>query len=454
MNKLLRNIKNKFLNILTTSNTKYEFSIPETPSETNKISCLGALNVPVPNEDVNINNTNISTSLDKNIEFMKVAYNSLINSDIVLRQFTLHALGNHFNSFIFYIDGMSDTKLINDFVLKPLMLLSTQNTKENSNTQIIKMESDVPANQINKFNLSDYIINCLLPQNAIKSASSYNDIISGINSGNCALFIDTLNIAFNIDVKGFKQRSINLPNNEIVIKGPQSAFVENIRTNTSLLRQFVNSEKLIIENIEIGSISKTPCCICYMKNIANNDLVAEVKYRLNNLKIDSLLSSGELEQLIVEESNTSIPLIISTERPDKASKNLYEGKIVVLVNGNPYCLIMPATYIDFISSPEDTNLKPFFANFLKTLRGFSILITLLLPAVWIAIINFHQELIPTELLFSIIASRENVPFPIIFELLLMEFSFELIREAGLRVPSPIGPTIRNCWCTCIRAGSC
>lgn len=115
---------------------------------------------------------------------------------------------------------------------------------------------------------------------------------------------------------------------------------------------------------------------------------------------------------------------------------------------------MPATYIDFIASPEDANLKPAFANFLKVIRAISILITLFLPAIWIAITNFHQELIPTELLFSIIASRENVPFPIIFEMFLMEFSFELIREAGLRVPSPIGPTIRHCWCTCFRSSCC
>lgn len=120
---------------------------------------------------------------------------------------------------------------------------------------------------------------------------------------------------------------------------------------------------------------------------------------------------------------------------------MFEGKVVVLVNGNPYALIMPATYIDFIASPEDTDLKPAFANFLKIIRGISILITLLLPAIWVGITNYHQELIPTELLFSIIASRENVPFPVIFEILLMEISFELIREAGLRVPSPIGPTI-------------
>lgn len=321
-------------------------------------------------------------------------------------------------------------------------------------TKVIKKNHNLIIKKTKKIDLADYINNCLLPQNAVKQHKNFSNIISSINLGNCALFVDTLDIVFDIDVKGFKQRSINSPNNEIVIKGPQTAFVENIRTNTSLLRQFVNSENLIIENIQIGKISKTVCAVCYMQNITNNDLVAEVKYRLNNLEIDSLLSSGELEQLIVEDSNTSIPLLLSTERPDKASQNLFDGKVVVLVNGNPYALIMPATYIDFIASPEDTNLSPQFANFLKIIRGISILITLLLPAIWVGITNYHQELIPTELLFSIIASRENVPFPIIFEVLLMEFSFELIREAGLRVPSPIGPTIRNCWCTCFRSSSC
>lgn len=402
----------------------------------------------------NSSKVSIFPSLEKNLEFMKVAYNSLINNDIIIRKFTLIAYGKKFDSFILFIDGMSDTNLINDFVLKPLMLKNASNTSNLSTKTIIKENGKTVVRKRKKYDLANYIFNSLMPQNAVKVEQTFESIISSINSGNCALFVDTLDVCFNIDVKGFKQRNIDSPNNEIVIKGPQAAFVENIRTNTSLLRQFVNNENLIIENIQIGQISKTNCAVCYMKNITNNDLVAEVKYRLNNLKIDSLLSSGELEQLIVENSNTTVPLIMSTERPDKASKNLYEGKVIVIVNGNPYALIMPATYIDFISSPEDTNLKPPFANFLKAIRGISILITLLLPAIWIGIINFHQELIPTELLFSIIASRENVPFPIIFELLLMEFSFELIREAGLRVPSPIGPTIRNCWCSCFRPGCC
>lgn len=259
--------------------------------------------------------------------------------------------------------------------------------------------------------------------------------------GNCALFVDTLNIAFDIEVKGFKQRSVDKPSNEIVIKGPHEAFVENIRTNTSLLRRYINNENLIIENVEVGNITKTKCTVCYVENLVNDNLVAEVKYRLNNLSIDSLLSAGQLEQLIVDSNDLGIPQVLSTERPDKASSYLLDGRVVILVNGTPYALIVPAILTDFLASPDDKNMKTYFSNFLKGLRVLASVITLLLPGLYIAITSFHQEILPTEFLYSILASRENVPFPVIFEILVMEISFELIREAGLKVPSPIGPTI-------------
>ena len=156
------------------------------------------------------------------------------------------------------------------------------------------------------------------------------------------------------------------------------------------------------------------------------------------MDIDSLLSSGQLEQLISDKSSLNVPQMLATERPDKASSYLLNGRVVVLVNGSPYALIMPN---DFLSSPDDMNEKPLFANFLKFIRCFATFLTLLLPGLYIAITSFHQELLPTELLFSILASRENVPFPSFVEIFLLEISFELIREAGLRVPSPLGPTI-------------
>lgn len=140
-------------------------------------------------------------------------------------------------------------------------------------------------------------------------------------------------------------------------------------------------------------------------------------------------------------TNYGIPETLSTERPDKACEFLLEGRVVVIVNGSPYAIVMPVSLVDFMTSPEDNNLKTNFANFLRVIRFIGAFLTLLLPGIYIAVTSYHQEILPTELLFSILASRENVPFPVIFEILIMEFSFELIREAGLRVPSPVGPTI-------------
>lgn len=338
---------------------------------------------------------------------------------------------------------MINSENLNNFVLKPLMMRNKNNLFENDQTRIISeaVTNNVTVRKIKKFDLAEYLKTCLIPQNSVKETNSFSDIFSGINSGNCALFVDTLTIAFDIEVKGFGQRSVEKPNNEIVIDGPHEAFVENIRTNTSLLRRIINNEHLTIENIEVGEITKTKCALCYIKDIANTDLIAEVRYRLNNLKIDSLLSTGQLEQLISDTNELAVSQSISTERPDKCASYLLEGRVIVLVNGNPYALILPSVLIDFIKSPDDRNLKPAFANFVLLIRFLGTFITLLLPGIYISITSFHQEFLPTDLLFSIIASRQNVPFPTIVEILIMEFSFELIREAGLRVPSPIGPTI-------------
>ena len=386
---------------------------------------------------------NIYPSLDVNLEYMKTKFNSLINSDISIREFTLLAQNKEHKAFLFYIDGMVDTKLINDFILKPLMLRNRANT--HTPDKKVKVTSAIANNisvrRMKKFNLEDYIFNSLVPQNTIKKVSEFEKIISDINMGNCALFVDTLSVAFSLEVKGFKARSIPEPNNEIIIRGSQEAFVEVIRTNTSLIRRIINNENLIIENASVGKVTNTPVAICYMKEIANDALVAEVKYRIQNLKIDSLTSSGQLEQLIQDNDKVIFPQILSTERPDRASRYILAGRVVVIVNGSPYALVMPATFMDFLSSQEDTNIRYQYANLLKIIRGIALFLALLLPGLYIAISNYHQELIPTELLFAIVSSRASVPFPVILEILIMEVSFELIREAGVRVPSPLGPTI-------------
>lgn len=360
----------------------YNFSLPEDPEAITKNSTQ-ANQANQNKETQNKKHDNIFPSLNVNLEYMKTRYNLLINSDVIMREFTINARGKQYNAFLVYLDGMVDSKIMDEFILQPLMLRNKSNLYDGTQNKVIAeaVANNITVRKVKKFDLANYLMGCLLPQNAVKEVSDFDQVANGINSGNCALFVDTLNEAFDIEVKGFKQRSVDSPNNEIVIKGPHEAFVENIRTNTSLLRRIVNNENLIIENLEVGEITKTKCAVCYMKNITNTDLVNEVKYRLNNLEIDSLLSAGELEQLVVESNALGIPETISTERPDKAAKYLLKGRVIVIVNGTPYGIIMPSILIDFLTSPEDTNMKVNFANFLRGLRFLAAFITLLLPRI-------------------------------------------------------------------------
>ena len=394
-------------------------------------------------ETANTSNDKVFQSINVNLEYIKVRFNSMINSDIKIREFTLNARNKQYQAFLVYIDGMINQDLMNNYILKPLMLKNTANSFDGNQNRILSevKTNNITVRKVKKFDIVEYISNCLLPQNTIKEFSKFDDIANGINSGNCALFIDTIDIAFDIEVKGFQQRSLGNPNNEIIIRGSQVGFTENLRTNTSLIRRYINNENLVIESVEVGKISKTSCAICYLKNVANSDLVAEVRYRINNLSIDYLISSGQLEQLIQDADSPSLPQMIATERPDRTSSLLFDGRIAIIVNGSPYVLVVPAVFSDFIASPEDFNLRHQYSNFMRTLRIVALGFSLLLPGIYMAITNFHQELIPTELLYTIISARETVPFPVLFEILIMELSFELIREASIRVPSPIGSTI-------------
>lgn len=380
--------------------------------------------------------SNVYKYISDNLKYLKSVYHSDLNSDVVIRNFYVLVNNTRYKSFIIYIDGMADSNLINNYILSPLMLRHKGNSFEIS-TELYSSKSIAS----NNFDICSYIYDCLLPQNAIDIVKEFELVFTSINTGNCVLFIDTLDSAFNLDVKGFKQREISTPSNEIIVRGSQEAFVENIRTNTSILRRLINNENLIIETLSVGKITKTSVAVCFMNNITNTSLLNEVKRRINNLDIDYLTSSGQLEQLIQDSPSSIFPQLIATERPDKAVNYLLDGRVCLIINGSPYALIAPGTFLDFLSSPEDLNIKFQFANLSKIIRLLALFLSILLPGIYIAITNYHQDLIPTELLFTIAASRESVPFPTVVEIFLMEISFELIREAGLRVPTPLGTTI-------------
>ena len=278
MNTFSKIIKNVFL---YEHKTNYEFTLPENNlTDTKENKNPPSLSLP--------DDTKIFASLDDNYNYLKSKYNFLINSDIIFRPFMMNVNNKNYNALFIGIDGMISSDLVNNFLLKPL-IKTNQNTSNSKST--IKTDNGIIMRKVKKLKLEDYIFDKLIPQNTINKVSIFTDVITHISMGDCALFVDTLNIAFVIDVKGFETRGIDTPKNEIVVRGSQEAFVEKLRTNTSILRRIINSPELIIEKSSIGKISNTNIAICYMKNIANPNLIAEVKYRLNNVDIDYIISS-------------------------------------------------------------------------------------------------------------------------------------------------------------------
>lgn len=421
--------KNKFLNELFSfdPSTHYNYNLSETQISNN--------------EQEHKITQKVSKYLQENLTYLTVKYNALINSDIVIRKFTLNGKGKQYNAALVYIDGMVNSDIVNHYVLNPLMHKNQTNTEKTSETLIINKNTDLNFHTTQTPELQNIIYNSLISQNSIKAESKFSSIIPAINSGFTCVLVDTLDQAFCVEAKGYETRSISKPENEIVVRGSQEAFVENIRTNTSMIRRIINNENLVIEQLSLGKVTKTTVSFCYMKNIANEDLVNEVRFRLSNIDIDSIINSGTIEQLIQDSSSILFPQTFATERCDRACNNILEGRIVILVNGNPYALIVPAILIDFITSPEDINLKHQYGNLIRVIRSIAFFVAMFMPALYVAITNFHQELLPTDLVFAISAMRRSIPFPVIVELLIMEISFELIREASLRVPAPIGSTI-------------
>lgn len=366
----------------------------------------------------------ISDDIDANLEYMKKVYSIPVNSDIIVREFSINYGDDLVRAFIIFFDGMTDREIIDNYMLKPLMLNS-----------IMNLRNDLAES------LKEYILRQLLPHNQIKLESTYTKAIEEINFGGCALFVDGLNMAFTADVKGWEHRGVEKPNNEIVIRGPQEAFNELLRSSTAQIRKRIKDENLIVEDIIVGKVSKTPCCIVYIRNVTNDGLVDEVKRRLDNIRVDYMLDSGILEQLIEDSTVYPSPQMISTERPDYVSELLVSGRVAIIVNGSPNVLVVPITMFDLLHSAEDVYIRYPYVNLLRFIRYVALTLALLLPGLYLAIITYHQEMIPTDLLLAIEASREKVPFPSVVEILLMELSFELIREAGVRVPGPIGPTL-------------
>jgi spore germination protein KA len=288
--------------------------------------------------------------------------------------------------------------------------------------------------------LEQLLVESRIPIGSTKELLTAQEALSSLLVGHSVLIIAGIPKGIAIDTNGIEHRTVSEPQNQTVIKGPQEAFNETLVTNIALVRKRIRHPNLWTERMEIGDVTKTAICIMYVKNLANEDIVNEVRRRLKQIKTDSILESGYIEEFIADQQRGIFPTMFNTERPDVIAADLLEGKVAIFVDGTPYVLSAPAVFIQFFQAAEDYYNRGDY-GMLRMLRFACFFITLLAPALYIALTTYHQEMLPTTLLISIAAQRDAIPFPAFIEALLMQFTFEILREAGIRMPRAIGNAV-------------
>jgi spore germination protein KA len=361
----------------------------------------------------------VSPKIDISLAHIKQRFSMDKNQDIVVREFKI---AGRIKAFILFVEGMIDRITTNDWILRPLMDIGKFN----------ELGSECPLG---------YIVDNVLPIHQITREKKFDNIAHEVLNGVTALFINGCDEAILIESRGFEKRNIEKPATENIIRGSQEGFTENLRTNLTLIRRIIKNEKLITEILPVGKTNNSCCAVLYLEGVTNPNLISEVKRRIQSIDMDFISTNGMLEEMINDQPLMIFPQIATTERPDRVASFIMDGKVVFIMEGAPFAGSVPTNFFDLMHSPEDYVLRWQFGTFLRFIRLFGIAVSILLPGLYVAMVLFHQDMIPTDLLFSIAKSRENIPFPTIIELVLMEISFELIREAGLRVPGIIGPTL-------------
>lgn len=280
-----------------------------------------------------------------------------------------------------------------------------------------------------------------LPVGMVKEIMDVDGIFEAIFNGFTVILIDGCSKALAANTQGGEQRSVEEASSQTVIRGPKEGFTENSRTNMSLIRRRIKSPKLASKALKIGTVTQTDVIVIYLEGVANDGIVQEVFKRLERIDTDSILEGSYIEDYIEDSSYSPFPTLLNTERPDVAIGGILEGKIVIIVDGSPFVLIAPVTFVRYFQSSEDYYQRYDISSFLRIIRFISFFLSMLLPALYISITTFHQEMLPTPLLISLAAQREGVPFPAFIEAVLMELTFEVLREAGVRMPRAIGPAI-------------
>ncbi|MHB8074038.1 spore germination protein [Desulfosporosinus fructosivorans] len=359
----------------------------------------------------------ISKDLNENLKAINSIFKN--SSDLIIREFKI-GTELQINAFAVMIVGLINEESVNENFIKPLMSLQRDISKES----IVKVVKDSAL---------------FVP--SIKETHTLDDTVTGILSGDTGLFIDGADSALIASIRGWETRGVDEPKTESVVRGPREGFVESLSTNTALLRRKIKNTNLKFEIMIIGKQTQTNICIVYIDGIADAKTVQEVKHRLSRIDTDSILESGYIESFIEDAPYSLFPTIGNSEKPDIVSAKLLEGRIAVLTDGTPFALTLPYLFIEAFQNSEDYYSRPYLATCIRWLRLLAFFISTFVPSLYVAITTFHQELLPTSLLISIASANEGSPFPTIVEAILMQIAFEILREAGLRLPKAVGQAV-------------
>ncbi|WP_373605263.1 MULTISPECIES: spore germination protein [Bacillus] len=355
----------------------------------------------------NIENYNLSSDLSENINQLQQIFQQA--PDLVIRRFQFK---NGSEAALVYLSGLVDKQSIHNDILNPLIHNSFDSSK------------DLPVT-IGEIQ----IIN-----------TSWKQVENAIFEGDSILLIDNQE-GYRLNTKGWPQRDITDTGNELSLKGAHQGFVETSSQNIALIRRYIPNRELVLKEILIGSRAKTKASILYLRDVASEEVLEELENRIRNIQVDTIVNTGELIEFMEDNPYSPFPQFMLTERPDATVSQILQGRFVIIVDRCPNVLIAPTNFISFFQGVDDYNTRWLVASAIRLLRFVGFLIALFLPAVYVAFISFNFEVIPVQLFLSIAESRERVPFLPVIEALLMEMTLEMMREAALRLPTPISQTV-------------
>jgi len=356
----------------------------------------------------------VSRKLKKNMEIIAPLISK--NNDIVTRRFC----AGQRRAVLYYVDGLASRDTISDFIMRGLM----DSNEEGKN-----------------FDTIDGILDFVLVCGEVQKVSEIKDAVDGFLKADLALFIDGFCEALVINTKGFERRSISDPQTDSVIRGPREGFTESMRTNTSLLRRRIRTTNLVMESMTAGRNTKTDITLAYLEDTVKIEVLQEIRARISKINFDAILDSGYIEQFISDRPNSVFSTMAYTEKPDIAAAKILEGRVCIIVDGSPFVLTVPTLFAESFQSPEDYYISPVYASLLRIIRYLSFIISILALPVYVAVVSFHYEILPLPMLLSVAASEEGTPFSTPVEAFVMILVFEILKEAGVRMPKPVGQAV-------------